>query len=276
MSFVKGFLGAMAVAALIFSIRSARANDFVYGSSSGLTSAQAPPNGDFLALTYSDDTKDALIGTSSFVSNDTPIILGDSGWFTSTTEEGPSGDNYVTGNISGSNFRSFLSFDIADLSSGVLSATLVLDTYNVATSSTELVEFLGGVNNLDGDGAVDSTTDANSLLTIEESSTPSSAEIGSIYNALGTGPLYGSQIYTTADSGTQISIPLSSSFITDINTSLATGNSLFTVGLDDVSQVPEPGSIALIAIAASAALRRRFHPRQERFINPRARRGSRR
>jgi hypothetical protein len=260
MNLIKGLVGAIAIGAIVLSAKSARADNDVYGGSSGLASATTPPSGDYLALTYSGGTQFAPLGVYSFSSGTSEIIEithGDSGWFTSSTEEGPGGDSYVTGNVSGSHLRSFLSFNTSGLPVGVVAASLVLNTYTVVTPGTDTVDFLGGVNNFDGNGPADSTIDANHFLATEENSSSNSSTIATIYSALGTGPLYGSFGYINANTGTQVSVPLTSNFLSDINSSLASANSLFTVGLDDVASIPEPGSFALLAIATPIALRRR-------------------
>jgi hypothetical protein len=267
MKFIKGLVGAIVVVAVVLSGGSARADDYVYGSSSGLNSvpAESPPtNGDYLQLNYPTGTQYAPLGKSTYTLPNQllPTIIADSGWFTDSTESGPGIDTYVTGNdsnVASGHLRSFLSFDTAGLPAEVISASLVLDTYTVLTPGTETVDFLGGVNDIDGNGSSDSTADANYVLASEQNSSPIPTDIATIYSALGTGPLYGSYGYTTANSDTQVSVELNSSFLSDINSSLASENSLFTVGLDDVGSIPEPGSFALIAIAAPIVLRRRRH-----------------
>jgi len=251
---IKWLFSVLAAAALNLCLNiSAKADNFVYGGSSPVATS-VPPNGDYLALTYPGGTQYAPLGYSQVIGAN---LIADSGWFASTTEEGPSGDSYVTGNVGGSHLRSFLSFNTTGLQAPVIGASLVLDTYAVFTTGTETVDFLGGVNNLDGNGPSDSTTDANFVLATERSSSPNPSDIATIYSALGVGPLYGSYGYATANSGTQLSVDLDSAFVGDINDSLNSGNSLFTIGTDDVTAVPEPGSFALITIAAPIALRRR-------------------
>ena len=232
MKLVKAIVGALAAATLVVSASSVRADDYVYGNSSGILS------GNMLLLNYGSGFVPVPLGQYSITLPGQlfPTINGDSGWFTGTVEEGPGGDNYVTGNassVASGQIRSFLSFNTTGFAPGVLSAVAVLNTYSVLTTGTETVDLLGGVNNIFPPGAINSTEDANYLLSTEQNSTPAPSDIAAIYSALGTGPVYGSFGYTASTTGA-IGIPLDASFLADINTALAAGNGLFSIGLNDL------------------------------------------
>jgi len=270
---IKGLLFSAAVAAMFFAVGTARADNYVYGNSSGFLSGPlvTPPIGaDYLALTTAGGTEFAPLGFYSITlpGQLVPTINGDSGWFSDTAEEGPGGDDYVTGNDSGigsTHLRSFLSFNVAGLSSHVLAASLVLDTYNVVTSGTETVDFLGGINSVNGGSAATSDAAANYVLSTEQNEAASPTDIANIYTALGTGPQYGSFGYTSTDTDTSQTVGLDASFLADINASLGGTNSLFTIGMDDVTPasttVPAPsplwGAAGLSSLAAVFVLRRK-------------------
>jgi hypothetical protein len=272
-----GLLGVFAAAAvLILSAGTAKADNYVYGNSSGFLSGPlvSPPIGtDYLALTTAGGVEYAPLGFYSITLPNqlVPTINGDSGWFTATAEEGPGGDNYVTGNdssVASGHLRSFLSFNVTGLSSPVLSAALVLDTYSVLTAGTETVDFLGGIDSVNGGAPATSTTAADYVLATEQNESPAAADIANIYTALGTGPLYGSFGYTNADTGTSQAIGLDASFLADINSSLTNGNSLYTIGEDDVTPaaVPLPSPLLGGAVLMAGLGLTRFVSRRRQSI----------
>lgn len=256
---INALAGICAATALFFAAAGqARADDYVYGSSSGILQVPTttpPTSGNYLILNTAGGVEYAPLGSyaTSLGSN------GDSGWFSSVTESGPGSDAYITGNVSsigGGHLRSFLSFVTSGLSPGVTSAALNIFTYQVATASTENVEFLGGINSVNGGSAATSAAAADFVLATEQNASPTPGDIANIYSALGSGPVYGAFPYTTADQNMYETIPLSASFTADINAALGNAQGLFTIGEDDTT-VPEPASLSLLAIGGLGLLARR-------------------
>jgi len=247
------------VSILVLSAASVRADNYVDGSSSGISqvpSSIPPTSGDYLILNTAGGTEYAPLGSypTSLGSN------GDSGWFSSAAESGPGIDDYITGNISsvaGGHLRSFLSFVTTGLPAGVTSAQLNIYTYQVVSSGTETVDFLGGIDSVNGSSPANSTADANYVLTTEQNASPASSDVTNIYTALGSGPVYATFPFTTADANLYETVPLNASFLADINTALGAGQSLYTIGEDDVTVVPEPASISLLALGGLGLLARR-------------------
>src|SRR5580658_875379 len=115
-----GLLGGAAAGSIviILSSASARADNFVYGASSGISQVPTdspPTNGNYLILNTASGPEYAPMGSY-------PTTLGangDSGWFSSGAESGPGNDAYITGNVStvnGGHLRSFLGFVTTGLS----------------------------------------------------------------------------------------------------------------------------------------------------------------
>ena len=96
-------------------------------------------------------------------------------------------------------------------------------------------------------GGFDST-DPTDLLSMYDVSTPISTLTASgtgqtgIYADLGSGILYGSQVVSSVDNGTQVLITLNSAAISALN--LARGGSFAFGG--DLAAVPEPGAAGLL------------------------------
>src|SRR5260370_2016022 len=63
-----------------------------------------------------------------------------------------------------------------------------------------------------------------------------------------SGALYGSQLYTDADSGTFKTITLDSALLADLNAAIAAGHTEFAIGgpLGPVGVVPAPGTLAML------------------------------
>jgi hypothetical protein len=254
-----GLLGGVAAGSIIvLSAASARADNYVYGASSGISQVPTdspPTNGNYLILNTASGPEYAPMGSypTAVGSN------GDSGWFSSAAESGPGNDAYITGNVSsvaGGHLRSFLGFVTTGLSAGVTSASLVVNTYQVVSAGTETVDFLGGINLVNGGSAASSAMAANYVLTTEQNASPAASDIMNIYNALGSAPVYGSFGYTAADDNATETIPLGASFLTDINSALSHSQGLFVVGEDDVT-VPEPASLSLLVLGGGTILMRR-------------------
>ncbi|HUB25890.1 MAG TPA: PEP-CTERM sorting domain-containing protein [Tepidisphaeraceae bacterium] len=255
-----GLLGGVAAGSIVLILASAtaRADNYVYGASSGISQVPTttpPTSGNYLILTTAGGTEFAPMASY-------PTALGangDSGWFSSGAESGPGNDAYITGNVSsvnGGHLRSFLGFNTTGLLAGVTSAALVVNTYQVVTTGTENVDFLGGINLVNGGTAATSETAANYVLSTEQNVSPAPSDITNIYTALGNGPIYGTFGYTAADDNAYETIPLTPSFISDINSALGNGQGLFVIGEDDTT-VPEPASLSILMLGGTALLGRR-------------------
>lgn len=78
-----------------------------------------------------------------------------------------------------------------------------------------------------------------------------------IYDDLGTGPVYGSRVFTAADNGTFVDVVLNGTAIASINASAGLN---WAVGGDNVSgsPIPEPGTWAMMGAGLAAAVAARL------------------
>jgi hypothetical protein len=182
--------------------------------------------------------------------------------------------NYLVG-FSGPNaYRNFFVFDLASVAQPIAAATLELSVpgpprpgYDSADPSEnfELYDVVTPVSTLTATGALGTAP----------------------YNDLGSGVEYGSRSITNADTGTIVTIPLNASAIAAMNSNhglFAIGGSLTTLtsppaypteavfaftgvaGFSDTSRlrltfVPEPSSVAMLAVAAAISGMRQLRKR---------------
>jgi hypothetical protein len=145
------------------------------------------------------------------------------GWYQQDGLHEAANDNYVAGNIGGEYFHNWFLFDVPSLRSGQQYSAAVLRLYTANVESSEtyaLRDYTGSLTDLvseDGNG--------NGIA---------------IFNDLATGSDYASINLSTAESGTVIDIPLSSSALADINAAaggqFALGGIVSTLDADDVSR----------------------------------------
>jgi hypothetical protein len=248
---------------------SARADNFVFGTSSGFSSQSPPPGiyngtpliGDQLILTMSDgSTEYAPLGTNSFFSTDFPLAPTTFGaWFSNTgVASGPANDDYIVGNLTQPNllnlvgipdeaagsFRSVLMYNLNGVNKNltVTGAVEFLNTFTIKTPGVETVNLY------------DVTTPVATVFSYPDPNAGGTA----IYNDLGTGKLYGSYNYTAAMAGTYQPIPLSAAAIFDLNNVLAgfvpsdfygdPNMLVFPIGHTDVASVPVPSALMAGAV----------------------------
>jgi len=173
-----------------------------------------------------------VAGDAQLILNGTTTInASNTGWYTSanTTNE-PGGANYITGlcsNCGGPTFRDFFAFTIpAEIT--VTTATLNVNTY--IYDSTNPSETLG---------LFDVSTPLATLL----------AGTGGLaaYNDFGSGVLYGSRVYTSADQNLFRTVSLNASAISAIQQSA--GGSFVMGGALQDQVIPEPSTLVLMASA---------------------------
>jgi hypothetical protein len=237
---IKAIAVAVGAAALVLSAVSARADDYVYGNSAGITS------GNQLVLTVVNPTLNGgaptLVVAPIAENPDTPLFNtfgppvlltysnSASGWYTGLGfSSGAFNTNYVVGNYTfpgGSgeptNFaltRDYVGYDLSDaaipggpavniLGNGtvVLSATEDINTFDVLTGSSETIALW----------------DVNTPISQVVASNSTGAAENAIYTDLGSGVGYGAQIYTAATTGL-VGITLDTGAITDIQNVLTNG-----------------------------------------------------
>jgi hypothetical protein len=243
-------LGVIASVGLLGLAGTVRADDYVYGSSSGFLSDNE------LVLTLANSQQ----VTVPIAANPNGIIGTDfAGWYTNMGfASGQYNDDYIVGNSSASgqeaNYNSYVVYDLTKastpltVSEPVVSGYEAINTSQVMTTSSELV------------GLFDVTTPAYStnpsIVTLN--SYPSDpTEEAAIYTDLGTGNEYGSFNYVPADANTTVDIPLDASFLTDFNADVAGSDQYFAIGHTDLTSIPEPASIGLLAVGGLSLLARR-------------------
>jgi len=171
------------------------------------------------------------------------INASNTGWYTDAgSSNQPGGTNYITGlcsNCGGALFRDLFVFGIP-VGIAVTTATLNVNTYVYdSLNPTETLSLF------------DVTTSLNILV----------GGTGGVaaYNDLGSGVLYGSRVYTSADQNLFRSISLNAAGIAAIQQSL--GGS-FTMGGSLINTtVPEPSTLALFAGALGLLAVRRLTKR---------------
>lgn len=162
--------------------------------------------------------------------NDTQVVqVTNSGWYREDAWHIPSNENYIAGycaNCGGYLYNNFFVFDISGVTAPVTSATLTLDSFDVAAPlQYTLVDYTGNVDTL-----LNSSSDAG------------------IYADLGTGVTYGGDLVST--SYTTKSFALNGAFLTNLNAAIAAGETRFVVG-GTTAPVPEAGTLAYLALGLS-------------------------
>jgi hypothetical protein len=236
---IKAIAVAVGAAALVLSAVSARADDYVYGTSVGigsgnelvLTVQNAALNGGAPTTVYAPiaenpDTPlfNPFTGTLLTYSNST------SGWYTGLGfSSGAYNTNYVVGNYTFANGSGeptnfaltddYVAYDMSEaetaggtpvniLGNGttVLSATEDINTYDVLTASSETIALW----------------DVNTPISEVVASDSTGAAEDAIYTDLDSGVGYGTQVYTAATSGL-VGIGLNTAAVTDIQDVLTNG-----------------------------------------------------
>lgn len=131
------------------------------------------------------------------------------GWWNTRDTNNNLNDNYITGNVTGNDYRSFFTFDLSALA-GVSSATL------------QVQRFEGSGDPIQTLGLFDVSTSADVL-----SQKVNNPDID-IYNDLGSGKNYGTfKVSTSGDQNEILSFVLNSDAIADIN---ANSGQFFSIG----------------------------------------------
>lgn len=202
----------------------------------------------------------------------------DSGWYNQTGMHFASNDNYLAGDLSGIEFHNFIVFDLTDVVTDIVSASLLL--YNPDNALPALRGYV--------------SPDPTETYQVYDVSTPiatlSLSNAGAagvaIFDDLGSGTVFGQQTVSAADNGTVVSIVLNAEGIAALNAArggqFAIGGALTTLGspgdefvfgfaqlLDnpqvrrlEFNSVPEPTTVTLLAIGGAFALRARFGRRR--------------
>jgi hypothetical protein len=144
-------------------------------------------------------------------------------------------DNYFVGMDIGTatpELHNFFSFPLARFAGDAVSAVLSLPRYGTE-GPLPVTYFLWDV-----------TTDAD-ILNANDGSSPA------IWNDLASGTSYGSVAVSDVDSPDPLLIPLTPAAIADFNAAAVAGADYFSVGgsLTLTTAVPEPGTLALVALA---------------------------
>jgi hypothetical protein len=175
----------------------------------------------------------------------------DSGWYLQTAIDAGRHDatnpSYEVGTdeFPDDVFRDFFVFDISSLTGPVTTASFTVNTaetwLSAAGTPTALLSLF------------DVSTSINDLEATNSGR-------GDIWSDLGSGDLYGTQLYTDADSGLWLTITLSPNSVEDLNTAIGEGAKQFAIGgILDAVEIPEPltASVFGIGLCALVLLRRR-------------------
>lgn len=199
------------------------------------------------------------------------VVAADSGFYNDTGAHAPANENYLTGRFNTVD-RGFWVFDLSGVSGTVTAATLNL--YNPDVSDT-----------LKGYVSPDPT---ETLAIFDVTTSMASLTTGGVgllgtFEDLGTGVEFGSVVVSAADNGQVVSIVLNAAGVAAINASLggsiAFGGALTTLGAGpdneyvfgfsatsfaggdvrrlDLTVVPEPTTLSLLALAVVPLMRRR-------------------
>jgi large repetitive protein len=157
------------------------------------------------------------LSASTAIAATTTLNTTDSGWYDNTGFHNPSNQNYFTGDNSGSELRSFFTFDLSSIAPTVTSATLRL--YNQA-----------GVGYVSPNAS--ETFNLFDVTTPIASLTAGTGGVGAFAD-LGMGISYGTRVVSAADNGTTIEFTLNAAAIAAINaaagSSFALGGALSTL-----------------------------------------------
>ena len=187
-----------------------RACVFALGLASAFAANAAPSSAAF-AYSSGSATKLRMVGTSSTVTVDALRR----GWVQATgSGNSPTATaNFLVGvcgtdscNDNGIEHRNWFEFDVPGAVGTVVSAELLLDT--IATSAQSIYTAAGPV-----------TYTVRSVAPASYPPLTAGTATVAEFNALGTGTVYGSRVYTTADNNQALtSIPLSAAAVTYLNT----------------------------------------------------------
>jgi len=154
----------------------------------------------------------------------------DRGWRTHLGGHAFLNQNTITGETSGSAFRSYFTFDVSTAPVGVVGATLRLEIENVISPDIETLTIR------------DVSTSAGAL-DADDGGSPAGV---AIYDDLGSGSTYGAFAVSAANIGSILDIPLSSAAVADLNAATTT----FSVGLS--LDVVELGQWVRFSISSEA------------------------
>jgi subtilisin family serine protease/Ca2+-binding RTX toxin-like protein len=141
--------------------------------------------------------------TITIADNDTPVsnIINavDTGWYDNSGSHDPTNTNYIVGD-NGILYRDWMSFNLPTFTQPVVAAQLKIKTYEyLSADASETYELR------------DVTTPVSTLVA-------GGSGLTSIYNDLGTGAIYGSRVFTSADSNQTITINLTPEAVSALNT----------------------------------------------------------
>ena len=198
----------------------------------------------------------------------------DSGWYNQAGTHIAPNDNYIVGDVSGSEVHNFVVFDLTSVLNEITAASVEL--YNPDNALPALRGYV--------------SPDATETLALYDVATAVGtvrlSQVGAagvaIFDDLGSGTLFGNQIVSVADNGTTISIALNAEGIAALNAArgglFAVGGALTTLGsvgneyvfgfsqsIDNpevrrlnIQSVPEPSTVALLGLGLALAVRHRL------------------
>ena len=199
----------------------------------------------------------------------------DSGWYSAAGMHVAQNQNYIGGDVTGSERRNFVVFDLTAVASEITSASVLL--YNPDNALPGLRGYVSP-----------DPTETYQLHQVDTAiATLTASNVGAagmqIFDDLGTGTLFGERVMSAADNGTTVAIALNADGLAALNAArgglFAVGGAISTlgsfgdeyvfgfsvsIGNPDVRQlafetasVPEPTMLMLLGSAAMLAARRR-------------------
>jgi hypothetical protein len=202
----------------------------------------------------------------------------DSGWYSESGMHVAVNDNYVVGEVSGVVRHNFFVFDLTAVVDDIVSASIQL--YNPDSA----LPALRGYVSPDAAETFELYDVSTPIASLSASSAAGPAGVAT-FDDLGTGTVFGQRVVSAADNGTTISVALNADGLAALNAArgglFALGGALtslgsfgdeyvfgFSVALDNPNvrqlefrtrpAVPEPGTLALLGIAAAFVARRRI------------------